>query len=87
MENRFGPVRNLLDASAEFVSPNNDTLYLMAALDLSAGSLVFTLRPLASAPGVPTASPHRMPGSRPSWRLGEALRVRIAAFPPPDAHA
>lgn len=38
--NTFGPVRHLLDASAEFVSPNNDTLYLMAPLDLSTGPLV-----------------------------------------------
>lgn len=38
--NSFAPVRELLDSSAEFVSPNNDTLYLMAPLDLSAGPLV-----------------------------------------------
>ena len=38
--NRFEPVRHLLDPSAEFVSPNNDTLYLIAPLDLSAGPLV-----------------------------------------------
>lgn len=38
--NSFAPVRDLLDPSAEFVSPNNDTLYLMAPLDLSAGPLV-----------------------------------------------
>ena len=38
--NSFGRVRNLLDPSAEFVSPNNDTLYLIAPLDLSGGPLV-----------------------------------------------
>lgn len=38
--NAFAPVRHLLDASAEFVSPNNDTLYLIAPLDLSVGPLV-----------------------------------------------
>jgi hypothetical protein len=38
--NGFAPVRELLGPSAEFVSPNNDTLYLIAPLDLSAGPLV-----------------------------------------------
>ena len=38
--NTFGPVRDLLDASAQFVTPNNDTLYLIAPLDLSGGPLV-----------------------------------------------
>lgn len=38
--NHFGPVRHLLDPAAEFVSPNNDTLYLIAPLDLSTGPLV-----------------------------------------------
>lgn len=38
--NSFGRVRNLLDPTAEFVSPNNDTLYLIAPLDLSGGPLV-----------------------------------------------
>src|SRR4029079_2550620 len=35
--NTFFPARTLLDPSAKFVSPNNDTLYLIAALDLSGG--------------------------------------------------
>jgi hypothetical protein len=38
--NSFAPARHLLDPSAQFVSPNNDTLYLIAPLDLSAGPLV-----------------------------------------------
>lgn len=38
--NRFGPARRLLGPEAEFVTPNNDTLYLIAGCDLSAGSLV-----------------------------------------------
>jgi hypothetical protein len=35
--NTFGYARELLDHTAEFVSPNNDTLYLVAPLDLSDG--------------------------------------------------
>jgi hypothetical protein len=35
--NTFWPARELLGPSAEFVSPNNDTLYLLAPLDLSVG--------------------------------------------------
>ena len=35
--NTFFPARALLDPSAKFVSPNNDTLYLLAPLDLSGG--------------------------------------------------
>jgi len=35
--NTFGFARSLLDHTAEFVSPNNDTLYLVAPLDLSGG--------------------------------------------------
>ena len=38
--NTFGLARDLLDPSAEFVSPNNDTLYMLAPLDLSSGPLV-----------------------------------------------
>jgi hypothetical protein len=38
--NSFGLARELLDPSAEFVSPNNDTLYMLAPLDLSSGPLV-----------------------------------------------
>src|SRR4029078_9053880 len=38
--NSFGPARHLLGPEAEFVSPNNDTLYLMAACDLRGGPLV-----------------------------------------------
>jgi len=37
--NSFGRVRKLLDPTAEFVSPNNDTLYLIAPLDLRGGPL------------------------------------------------
>ncbi len=33
----FAPVRSLVDHTTEFVSPNNDTLYLIAPLDLSGG--------------------------------------------------
>ena len=35
--NTFGYARSLLDHTAKFVSPNNDTLYLVAPLDLSGG--------------------------------------------------
>jgi hypothetical protein len=38
--NTFGPARQLLGPEAKFVSPNNDTLYLMAACDLRGGPLV-----------------------------------------------
>lgn len=38
--NSFALARDLLDPAAEFVSPNNDTLYLIAPLDLSAGPQV-----------------------------------------------
>jgi len=35
--NTFGAARNLLGPDAKFVTPNNDTLYLIAACDLSGG--------------------------------------------------
>ncbi len=38
--NRFAPARDLLGPDAKFVSPNNDTLYLIGACDVSAGPLV-----------------------------------------------
>ncbi|MFN8377235.1 MAG: DUF1254 domain-containing protein [Anaerolineae bacterium] len=38
--NSFGYARKLLDPKAKFVSPNNDTLYLMAVCDLRNGPLV-----------------------------------------------
>ena len=38
--NTFGAARDLLGPDAEFVSPNNDTLYLLAPLDLSGGPLL-----------------------------------------------
>ncbi len=38
--NRFNCARSLLGPDAEFVSPNNDTLYVVAALDMSAGPLL-----------------------------------------------
>ncbi len=38
--NTFGYARDLLDPSAKFVSPNNDTLYLMAMCDVRNGPLV-----------------------------------------------
>ncbi len=38
--NSFGPARELLGPEAKFVSPNNDTLYLMAGCDVSGGPLV-----------------------------------------------
>lgn len=38
--NRFGAARRLLGPEAKFVSPNNDTLYLIAPCDVSAGPLV-----------------------------------------------
>ena len=38
--NRFAPARELLGPEAKFVSPNNDTLYLIAACDVSAEPLV-----------------------------------------------
>ena len=38
--NTFGYARKLLDPSAEFVSPNNDTLYLVAMCDVRNGPLV-----------------------------------------------
>lgn len=37
--NSFGHARELLGPETKFVSPNNDTLYTLAALDLSAGPL------------------------------------------------
>ena len=37
--NRFGHARELLGPETTFVSPNNDTLYVLAALDLRAGPL------------------------------------------------
>ncbi len=38
--NEFGYARTLLDPAAKFVSPNNDTLYVLGACDLSQGPLV-----------------------------------------------
>ena len=38
--NTFGYARELLGPETTFVSPNNDTLYVLAALDLRAGPLV-----------------------------------------------
>jgi hypothetical protein len=38
--NQFGYARELLGPETEFVSPNNDTLYVLAALDLRSGPLV-----------------------------------------------
>ena len=38
--NRFAPARELLGPDAKFVSPNNDTLYVLGACDVSAGPLV-----------------------------------------------
>ncbi len=38
--NTFGAVRDLLGPETRFVTPNNDTLYLMAACDLSGGPLL-----------------------------------------------
>jgi hypothetical protein len=38
--NTFNKARELLGPDAEFVSPNNDTLYVVAALDLSGGPLM-----------------------------------------------
>ena len=38
--NTFGFARNLFDPNAQFVSPNNDTLYLMAMCDVRNGPLV-----------------------------------------------
>jgi len=38
--NTFGYARELLDPSAKFVTPNNDTLYLFAVCDLRNGPLV-----------------------------------------------
>ena len=38
--NRFGYARELLGPETTFVSPNNDTLYVLAALDLRPGPLI-----------------------------------------------
>ncbi len=38
--NEFGYARKLIGPETEFVSPNNDTLYVLGALDLRAGPLV-----------------------------------------------
>jgi hypothetical protein len=38
--NRFAAARDLLGPDAEFVTPNNDTLYLLAAVDLSNGPVL-----------------------------------------------
>jgi hypothetical protein len=38
--NEFGYARTLLDPATKFVSPNNDTLYVLGACDLSQGPLV-----------------------------------------------
>jgi hypothetical protein len=38
--NRFAPARQLLGPAAKFVSPNNDTCYLVGPCDLSGGPLV-----------------------------------------------
>jgi hypothetical protein len=41
--NTFASARQLLDPSSKFVTPNNDTLYTVAACDVSAGPLVLTV--------------------------------------------
>lgn len=41
--NTFGHARELLGPEVEFVSPNNDTLYTMAALDVTEGAQVLHL--------------------------------------------
>lgn len=38
--NRFGKARKLADPSVAFVSPNNDTLYIVAAVDGGRGPVV-----------------------------------------------
>ncbi len=38
--NKLGYARNLLTPDAHFVSPNNDTLYLIAVCDVRSGPLV-----------------------------------------------
>lgn len=38
--NTFGYARQLLDPNAQFVSPNNDTLYIIAVCDVRSGPLV-----------------------------------------------
>ena len=38
--NRFAPARELLGPETTFVSPNNDTLYLIAGIDVSQGPLL-----------------------------------------------
>jgi hypothetical protein len=38
--NRLAPARELLGPDAKFVSPNNDTLYVIGPCDVSAGPLV-----------------------------------------------
>ena len=38
--NTFGSARQLLDPTAHFVSPNNDTLYIIAVCDVRSGPLV-----------------------------------------------
>ncbi len=38
--NRFGRARQLLGPDAKFVSPNNDTLYVVAPLDMSGGPIL-----------------------------------------------
>jgi hypothetical protein len=41
--NQFGMVRELLGPDAKFVTPNNDTLYMVAAADVSQGPLVLSV--------------------------------------------
>jgi hypothetical protein len=38
--NRFAPARDLLGPDAKFVTPNNDTLYLLGAIDLTNGPVL-----------------------------------------------
>ena len=47
--NAFNINRSLSGSDAKFVSPNNDTLYNMAALDLSGGPLAVPKRPFMPA--------------------------------------
>jgi hypothetical protein len=46
--NEFGYARELLGPETTFVSPNNDTLYVLAALDLRPGPLVLNVSDTAA---------------------------------------
>jgi hypothetical protein len=59
--NVFNKARSLLGPDAKFVSPNNDTLYIVAPLDLSGGPLLFHAPDTA---GRYYASTHRLPPTR-----------------------